>query len=117
MIGFTALTRADNIMPVAPRLPLVLVLLFTLLALTPLAHASPPDQTWIGGFYDDTDYDDIVLLATGGFHAVQTEPVSVLLPVWEVVAVVPATPRESALEPVHPSETGRAPPSFLSLSV
>ena len=42
---------------------LTLLLLVPLVWLTPLAHASPPDQTWIGGFYDDADYDDVVLLA------------------------------------------------------
>ena len=42
---------------------LVLLLLVPLVWLTPLAYASPPDQTWIGGFYDDADYDDVVLLA------------------------------------------------------
>jgi hypothetical protein len=45
------------------RLLLALLLLVPLLWLTPLAYASPPDQTWIGGFYDDDDYDDVVLLA------------------------------------------------------
>ncbi len=45
------------------RLLLALLLLVPLLWLTPLAYASPPDQTWIGGFYDDADYDDVVLLA------------------------------------------------------
>src|SRR2546427_1726513 len=40
-----------------------LLLLVALVWLTPLAYASPPDQTWIGGFYDDADYDDVVLLA------------------------------------------------------
>jgi hypothetical protein len=29
--------------------------------LTPAALASPPDQTWIPGLYDDADYDDAVL--------------------------------------------------------
>ena len=42
---------------------LALLLLVPLVWLTPLAYASPPDQTWIGGFYDDADYDDVVLLA------------------------------------------------------
>src|SRR5438445_4474571 len=40
-----------------------LLVLVPLVWLTPLAYASPPDQTWIGGFYDDADYDDVVLLA------------------------------------------------------
>jgi hypothetical protein len=30
--------------------------------LRPLAHASPADPTWIGGFYDDADFDDVVNL-------------------------------------------------------
>jgi len=42
---------------------LTALLLIPLVGLTPLAYASPPDQTWIGGFYDDADYDDVVLLA------------------------------------------------------
>src|SRR5438094_3940635 len=43
---------------------LALLVLVPLVWLIPLAYASPPDQTWIGGFYDDADYDDVVLLAT-----------------------------------------------------
>jgi hypothetical protein len=27
----------------------------------PLAAASPPDPTWIPGFYDDDDFDDVVV--------------------------------------------------------
>ena len=50
--------------PVTRRLLLALLLLVPLVWLTPLAYASPPDQTWIGGFYDDADFDDVVLLAT-----------------------------------------------------
>ena len=45
------------------RRVLTFALLVPLTWLTPLAYASPPDQTWIGGFYDDADYDDVVLLA------------------------------------------------------
>jgi len=29
--------------------------------LTPLAAATPPDTTWIAGFYDDDDFDDVVI--------------------------------------------------------
>jgi hypothetical protein len=31
-------------------------------ALAPLASATPPDQTWIAGIYDNADFDDVVLL-------------------------------------------------------
>src|SRR5262245_42182477 len=46
---------------IARLLAVALSLLFFLAA---LAHATPPDQTWIGGFYDDADYDDVVILLT-----------------------------------------------------
>ena len=34
--------------------------------LRPLAHASPADPTWIGGFYDGADFDDVVYLVVTG---------------------------------------------------
>jgi len=40
---------------------LALLVLGVLAGLVPLAHASPPDPTWIAGFYDDADFDDVVL--------------------------------------------------------
>ena len=94
---------------IAGRL-LTLLLLVPFVSLTPLAYASPPDQTWIGGFYDDADYDDVVLFLTAGLHAVQCEPDLVLLPLSKVVALVPAMPTGSAPELLPPSDAGRAPP-------
>src|SRR5581483_11164662 len=40
------------------------VLALALLALTPLAYASPPDPVWLSGFFDDGDNDDSVILIT-----------------------------------------------------
>jgi len=42
-----------------------------ILALTPAAHASPPDQTWITGLYDNADFDDVIIFITSGLGAVQ----------------------------------------------
>ena len=42
----------------------VLTVLFALLTLMPLAHASPPDPVWIAGIYDGGDLDDLILAAT-----------------------------------------------------
>ena len=95
---------------VNPRRLAILALLGLFLALTPLAQASPPDQTWVGGFYDDADYDDVVLLVTEGLNAIQLALVPVLLLVAVVVAQVPAAPPETRLAPVRLSEAGRAPP-------
>jgi len=39
--------------------------LLTFGTITPLAYATPPDQTWIGGLYDHADYDDAVLAILG----------------------------------------------------
>jgi hypothetical protein len=43
------------------RLFLALMLLMTVVALRPLAEASPPDPTWIAGLYDNADFDDVIL--------------------------------------------------------
>ena len=42
-----------------------------LLLLTPLAHGSPVDPS-IPGFWDDGDYDDVILLLTSNLHFLDT---------------------------------------------
>ena len=42
------------------RLGLVLAVGLPLLTLAAFAHASPPDQTWQPGVYDDGDFDDVI---------------------------------------------------------
>jgi len=43
----------------------LIFLISAVLATIPtLAHASPPDPTWIPGIYDDADFDDVVGLVT-----------------------------------------------------
>jgi hypothetical protein len=41
-----------------------ILLLLSILALTPLAYASPPDPAWVAGIYDEADLDDVIQLAT-----------------------------------------------------
>ena len=45
------------------RRVLALASLAVLGGLGPLAHASPPDPTYIPGLYDDADHDDVIMLA------------------------------------------------------
>ena len=45
------------------------VLLPLLAALGPLASASPIDQTWLAGLFDDADYDDVIRILTTEFGA------------------------------------------------
>jgi len=46
-------------------------MLLALLIIAPvtLAHASPPDQTWLAGVYDQADFDDVVGLLTSTLDA------------------------------------------------
>jgi hypothetical protein len=86
-----------------------LLLLVPLVSLTPLAHASPPDQTWIGGFYDDADYDDVILLALSLAVALgDMAPTVTGSPI--VVARLVLLDVEAAPLVVRPGARGRAPP-------
>ena len=53
---------------------MLLVLVVVLVALTPLAYASPPDPSWNRGVYDDSDFDDGVVLITSATGVVDPFP-------------------------------------------
>src|SRR5215469_17856660 len=55
---------------IATAFPIVLALIL----LPPLAFASPPDPSWVAGFYDGADGDDIVSLVYETSAANQTAP-------------------------------------------
>jgi hypothetical protein len=44
----------------------VWLLVALMIVLTPMAWASPIDPSWIGGVYDDRDFDDVVSYLTSG---------------------------------------------------
>ena len=75
--------------PVMWRRPLLAVLLLAMFVIVPLAYASPPDQTWIGGWYDDGDYDDAVITITATVALVHAAPHVEVRPVALVVGVAP----------------------------
>src|SRR2546427_2267748 len=87
-----------------------LSLVATILALAPAAHASPPDQSWIPGLYDNADFDDVVLLITSNLGAIQPALVWSLRPGGRAVGLV--TPTDTEPRPLFPlsSVLGRAPP-------
>ena len=87
-----------------------LLLLVALLALTPAAYASPPDQTWIAGLYDNADFDDVVLFITGGLGGVQPSLLWSPRVVALVVGLVP--PADTPIPALAPLAAGpsRAPP-------
>ena len=58
---------------------LALLVAALLAGLVPAAYADPPDPTWIGGFWDDDDFDTVVACiastsATLGETGVDAEP-------------------------------------------
>lgn len=93
------------------RLPTVLLLLGALVALTPLAYASPPDPTWIAGLYDDADYDDVILAVMSAAGALEAAPLVLVAPVATAVGTVaPAGPPRVAGPSLRASQI-RAPPA------
>ncbi len=91
----------------------MLVVVGVLVALVPLAHASPPDQTWLGGLWDDGDHDDVVLLVTAGVKALGADVPSLLAP---PTATTPAAPPSDEVRRSRSilAELGRAPPDRLA---
>jgi hypothetical protein len=59
---------------VTAHVGLAAVLATMIVALAPLASASPPDQTWLAGIYDNGDFDDVVLLIASSVGLVAPGP-------------------------------------------
>ncbi|OLB99223.1 MAG: hypothetical protein AUH30_05440 [Candidatus Rokubacteria bacterium 13_1_40CM_68_15] len=93
-----------------PRRLVGLFLAAAILVLPPAAHASPPDQSWFPGLYDNADFDDVVLLITSNLGAIQPAIVWSARPVAPVVALV--TRANVGQRPLFPlsSTLSRAPP-------
>ena len=87
-------------------------LLALLLAILPLAEASPPDPLWVGGMYDGADLDDVVVAVLAA-TAVASRSVLLLVDHTAIAgdAVLP-TDRASLPRPALAARPVRAPPSF-----
>ena len=90
---------------------LACVLGTVLIVLTPLAHGSPIDPS-SPGFWDNGDFDDVILLLTSDLHLLDTidrTPLSSCEAVAKFVLEHPTrTPKPRADEPGTP----RAPPAI-----
>jgi hypothetical protein len=78
--------------------------------LVALAYATPPDPTYLAGFWDNADYDDVVILVTSSIGSTDTHTESDLNRL--LVAVYPVLPREESLLPgaLLSPHSPRAPP-------
>jgi len=96
--------------PAAPVV-LALVLVALMLTLTTLAYADPPDPTWIPGYWDGDDFDDVIgyiMLAAGlpeSLVACDLHTVALS------AALKPSAPHTPASTP-RPASSPRAPPTF-----
>jgi hypothetical protein len=94
------------------RLPvLVVLLLLAVTALVPLAYATPPDPTWIGGFWDDADHDDVIVLITSGVGAIEPHLTPDGSAVHAVVTALPSRDEVLTHSRAGSSSPPRAPPA------
>ena len=89
---------------------LLLILLGTMVPLTAMAYASPPDPIWLGGLFDDDDYDDVMILITSSSAAVNPFPLTAFAPVPPALVAVPPTEDAKALTRALSGGDARAPP-------
>src|SRR5215510_16240555 len=86
--------------------------LLALLIIAPvtLAHASPPDPTWLAGVYDQADFDDVVCLLTSVLEATDSTVAPEASPCLALAPTLcPATVAWPASAPAY-SAPLRAPP-------
>jgi hypothetical protein len=93
------------------RRSISLLLVGAMMSLAVLAYASPPDPDWISGFWDNGDYDDIILLVTSGVGIAASYAIEDGRPFVAVCALAfPVDdPRLAARPPL--SSATRAPPT------
>jgi hypothetical protein len=88
----------------------VLALAISIATLPALAYASPPDPSWIAGWYDNADFDDIVNYLTSSASLVDGVIIGDLLPLGVLATTAPQA-RDGAAS-LFPRSSGRprAPP-------
>jgi len=87
-----------------------LLLAGMLAGLPTVAFADPPDPTWIGGYWDDDDYDDAVIAISSASAVEAPPPVDTGLPLWVPIAHVQLTKQAAYRAPRRPAASPRAPP-------
>jgi hypothetical protein len=87
----------------------VLIVVGLVVVVLPLAYASPPDPSWITGFYDDADGDDAVLAITSGHGASDVPRRPYIVTMISSELVPPAVQPKPSI-PSRWSVHGRAPP-------
>ena len=77
---------------VLTRRVLTVFLITLLVGLVPAAYADPPDPTWIGGFWDDDDFDTVVAFIASTFATIAQSDVDTGLVSSGSTSAEPASP-------------------------
>jgi hypothetical protein len=94
---------------VSARCGLAVFLVVLLVGLVPAAYADPPDPSWIGGYWDDDDFDTVVAFIASTFATVAQPDIDALPCLVWIDSADPA--RSSCVRPALGSATRpRAPP-------
>jgi len=90
---------------------LITLLVVLTACLVPLAEASPPDQSWLGGFFDDADYDDVVVSVTSAVSAVESHAYHETGPVQTITERTIQVDESAPALPALSQKFARAPPT------
>jgi len=93
-----------------PEVCLVSLLVGFLVALTPMAWASPVDPGWTMGLYDDGDHDDVVNYLTSNSSGIPAFPVHHAIRVRVLTQVSPVPDWGWTASPTLSLHPPRAPP-------
>jgi len=85
------------------------LLVAALLVLVPAAYADPPDPTWIGGYWDDNDFDNVVIFIVS-VCAVEVPSIADVGPLWTTLIGSKPLPPTFVQVPPHAAASTRAPP-------
>jgi hypothetical protein len=79
----------------------------------PAAYADPPDPSWIGGFWDDDDFDTVIAFIASTC-AILTPTFTDTQPLFVSIASVPPGHRRALRTPCYSFSESRAPPVGLT---
>ena len=94
---------------VSARRGLAMSLVALLVGLVPAAYSDPPDPSWLGGYWDDDDFDTVVAYIASAFATVAQPDVAVQPCLVWIDSIEPARPF-SVPPPFRDGTRSRAPP-------
>lgn len=86
-----------------------LLVVLAIAALAPLAYADPPDPFWIDGYWDDDDFDNVVVMVFHSLGIVELPRLDAG-PLEVAVAFVEPPTIHATPAPVDATSSPRAPP-------